>query len=184
MSWAEIKKAINSDFSTPLNALLTNSTYGLSALKSILDKLTWYATSGSNITLYSKNTATSVVFCDNATTLGTSIGSFIAPRNGVYRIIASTTYTNKSSSQWNNDYTRCFVQARSVSANYPLSSLTVGHGTLAPNAFATKMSTLDIFLRAGEACYIYCGYHCANGSGNASATLNGVHVKYNKTTMS
>lgn len=39
MSWAEIKKAVNSDLSTPLDTILKNTTYGLSAIKNAITAL-------------------------------------------------------------------------------------------------------------------------------------------------
>lgn len=66
MSWKEIKKSVNSDLNTPLNELLSNlsteevtllnniiskldnSTYGLSALKTILDTINTNITGGSS----------------------------------------------------------------------------------------------------------------------------------------
>lgn len=110
MSWAEIKKAINSDFSTPLNTLITNflndSTYGLNAIKTqVVKNQNWYAKYGTSTTLASKTTETASISSSNKGIIITLLTVDI-PESGMYQWsingaiagISDTagSYTNKS----------------------------------------------------------------------------------------
>lgn len=110
MSWAEIKKAINSDFSTPLNTLITNflndSTYGLNAIKTqVVKNQNWYAKYGTTTTLASKTTETKGISSNN-TSIKITLLTVDIPESGMYQwsingAIAGCSdtagsYTNKS----------------------------------------------------------------------------------------
>lgn len=113
MSWAEIKKALNSDLSTPLDVLLRNilspmetninklgnATYGMEAIKVAVDSAKpWYAGYGTDVTLASISSAITV---DNNTDPGTTLFSFVAPADGTYRIDLNYSITNNGTSSTN-----------------------------------------------------------------------------------
>lgn len=110
MSWAEIKKAVNSDISTPLNTLITNflnnSTYGLNAIKTqVVKNQNWYAKYGNTTTLASKTTETKGISSNHRGIIITLLTVDI-PESGMYQWsingaiagISDTagSYTNKS----------------------------------------------------------------------------------------
>ena len=92
MSWGEIKKAVNSDISTPLNTLISNL---------IRDFKSQFEIGRRTFTFYKADDTTMGIIFDNlnmtSQTSTTSSFTFTAQYNGDVRIYYSTTATNSSS---------------------------------------------------------------------------------------
>lgn len=158
---------------------LLNTTYGLQALKNIIENCkVWYAASGTDITLLSKTTTTNLDYSNTTNSGGTNIGSFVAPEDGIYSIITSTKHTNTDDQDWSNEYTR--VTLRITTSDAIARYTTIKHGALAAGASATKNNTYNTYLKKGDKCNIYAASYPPNGESNGSSVLNSLYVKYKK----
>lgn len=178
--WGELKKVVNSDFSKPLNELLTNSTNGLGALKTLIDKYRpWYAIAGTSVTLYSNTTATSITATTTDTDKSVLLGTVVIPRTGHYRVDAVCMGVNGHTSAitmglyvylvGENDNTIVLKSEKSVASG--------------ASATFTLSAKETCFFSEGEKVFIYPHLDVA-GSAAASAcddgTLTSLTIKYSK----
>lgn len=173
MSWAEIKKAINSDFSTPLNTLITNflndSTYGLNAIKTqVVKNQNWYAIVGTSSTLYSLSSEVS------SSNRDFTIATITIPSEGHYRLDFSGTIKNNSNNSLNteldvylNDYN-----------NKTLKAYETMYTANAPGATATYSLSNNVtpYFRKGDRIIIV--GHSSHSS--TTATMKTLTLKYVK----
>ena len=199
MSWAEIKKAVNSDFSTPLNTLITkslnNSTYGLNAIKTqIVKNQNWYAKYGTSTTLASKTTETASISSSNNGIIITLLTVDI-PESGMYQWsingaiagISNTagSYTNKSG--LTNANANVYLQrigSRFKSYNDTFRNSVDCELLSGTNYITSQNKSGYVYLQKGERVALRFGANYSYGSGNYPwYKVASAYLKYVKQTI-
>lgn len=199
MSWAEIKKAINSDFSTPLNTLITNflnnSTYGLKEIKNqVVKNQNWYAKYGTTTTLGSKTTTTTGTSNEKADrTKYVTLLTVDIPEDGVYQWSVNTINTGASTtaSGTSSDYSSGLSVEVEMASTAAMGLVDADNST---NAYKVKSFTITpgktqsgsgyIYLNKGMRVYLRLEYNSTSiGAYYQWVTAASAYIKYVKQTV-
>lgn len=170
-----------------ISSYLANSTYGLSALKTLIDSNKgWHAAYGTGITLASKTTATSTtVNTDSNYTSGTKVLAFVAPENGEYRFDVTMTLTNKDSSD-NGRNSIAYVRlietygSSNISSYYILKEKVLELDSAILNTATSGTIAFGAYLEKGRSYHLDIHYY--RYAGSTICTCNSAYVKYTKKT--
>ena len=168
---------------------LANTTYGLSAIKTLIDKYcNWGATYGTTVTLWTLSSAVSVDRQDEVST-----GSFTAPESGTYRIDYSVTVGSNQTSSYSltvglgvqavdlgfyQDKPTSVVGTYSLLGGKEVFSGSAGSVNSAP---ATKTGNIGVYLHKGARYRVVAKAAANTGNGYYNLKINSATVKYTKT---
>lgn len=167
-------------------SLLENTTYGLSAIETLIDKYRpWYATYGTTVTL--KSTSSTISNISTNSSAYTPVFTFVAPADGVYRVDMAWKVVNGGETNYTSTrvYTRVADSSSLVlveGSNYryrcedqsDLGAVSVGN-TL------SKTLTFSVYLSKGRSYEV--SVYSSNLTGYTFA-ITSATVKYAKTLQS
>lgn len=173
--WAEIKKAINSDITKPLNVWLSD-------IQSLVNKnRPWYATySETGTTLKSLTSPVSVTSNSDKVLM-----NFYAPVDGVYVASFTAQYTSNTTDSYTRRFTLLIKDYSTLKleqepntsyANYKQSD------TFQSDANKTITISASAFLQGGRRYALYANYNGGElSSGKGTVTVNNAKITYAKT---
>ena len=178
LTTSDLKK-VNSNLDTPLNEMLSDGTYGLSAIRAAIEAADWYAIPGTDVTLLEYSTPITPTYnSSNAYKWAgaTAIASVKVPNNGVYRV--DVDYTGGVN---NNNGMKLYLGVESPGES-GAGVKYVGRDIPAEGAVGAKVSGTynceSLYLLKGQVLMIR-----GMGLSTGSLTVNRLTVKYDKASV-
>lgn len=166
---------------------LANSTYGLSALKALIDKYRpWYASTGTTVTLFS---VTNAIKANNVAWSGT----FTCPQDGLYRVDASLNVGLNNTADTGNYGYDGYIYLKRVDGDFVYYIGSPGEILFFKQIIDTGISgtnvasgsgNVSVYLKKGARYQVGVGYNVSASSSwynKFYAQMNSCSVKYVKT---